>query len=120
MVNNLTRVREGRSFLAFLSLTLILTLLFTSGVSARERKKKKDEMDPNKGTIVLAGLVYAPVNETDGGSTIAEGLGGVVGAKVELVGTGYVTETNRNGMFYFTKGPEGPVTAVISKPGFKT
>lgn len=120
MVNNLTRVREGRSFLAFLSLTLILTLLFTSGVSARERKKKKDEMDPNKGTIVLAGLVYAPVNETDGGSTIAEGLGGVVGAKVELVGTGYVTETNRNGMFYFTKGPEGPVTVVISKPGFKT
>ncbi len=102
-----------------LSLLMLLVLLLASGAEARDRKKKK-KMDPDKGTILLAGLVYAPVNESDGGSTIADGIGGVVGAKVELVGTGLVTETNRNGMFYFTKGPEGPVTVVISKEGFRT
>lgn len=120
MRDNFPQNRTGSKGRTFLSLILILTVLLSGSAAAREKKKKKDAMDPNKGTILLAGLVYAPANETGGGSTIAEGLGGVVGAKVELVGTGYVTETDRNGMFYFTKGPEGPVTVVISKQGFKT
>lgn len=118
MADSLKVARSSR-LRGVVSLVLSIVLLLSGGAAARDRKKK-DKMDPNKGTIILAGLVYAPVNETDGGSTIAEGVGGVVGAKVEMVGTGYVTETNRNGMFYFTKGPEGPVTVVISKPGFKT
>ncbi|HIB65807.1 MAG TPA: hypothetical protein EYO33_12030 [Phycisphaerales bacterium] len=101
------------------SLMLIFVLLLTGGAAARDRKKKDKKMDPNKGTIILAGLVHAPVKDT-GGSEIADGIGGVVGAKVELVGTGLVTETDRNGMFYFTKGPEGPVTVVISKEGYRT
>lgn len=120
MVDHKT-LTDGRiSWRTVLSLSLIFLLLLTGGAAARDRKKKKDKSENGKGTIILAGLVYAPVNETEGGSTIAEGVGGVVGAKVELVGTGLTTETNRNGMFYFTKGPDGPVTVVISKDGFKT
>jgi YVTN family beta-propeller protein len=119
MADNLTFPKGNISWQAGVSLVVMLVLLLSGGAAARDKGKKK-KMDPAKGTIILAGLVYAPVNESDGGSTIAEGIGGVVGAKVELVGTGFVTETDRNGMFYFTKGPEGPVTVIISKEGFRT
>lgn len=99
--------------------SLLVLLLFVSGSALAKDKKKKDKMDPNKGKILLAGLVHSAAVESTG-SKIADGLGAVVGAKVELVGTGLVTETDKNGMFFFTKGPDGPVTVVVSKDGFKS
>lgn len=104
----------------YISLILMFCFLLSGGAMARDRGKKKKKMDPDKGTIILAGLVHSPVNQKDGGTNIAQSVGGVPGAKVELVGTGFVTETDRNGMFYFTKGPNGPVTVVITKEGFKS
>lgn len=101
------------------SLLLIFLFLLSGGALAKDRKKKDKKMDNTKGTIILAGLVHSPEVDT-GGSKIADGIGGVPGAKVELVGTGYITETDKNGMFYFTKGPDGPVTVVISKEGYRT
>lgn len=101
-----------------LSLLLIFLLLLSTGAGAQKRGKKKEKMDPNKGTILLAGQVHSPgVNE---GHQIADGVYAVPGAKVELVGTGLETETNSRGMFFFTKGPTGPVTVVIKKDGFRT
>lgn len=118
MVNEIPK--PGVSWPRVISLLLAFVLVLSTGAAAKDRKKDKNKMDPNKGKIILAGLVHSPADSTDTGSKIAEGIGGVVGAKVELVGTGYVTETDRNGMFYFTKGPEGPVTVVISKEGYRT
>lgn len=79
-----------------------------------------EEMDVNKGRILLAGLVHAPMNQNDGGSEVAEGIGGVPGVKVEIVGAGLSTTTNRNGMFYFTKCPSGKLRLSLSKPGYRT
>ena len=122
MVNEIRNPGDGRvSWSKAFSLLLIFLLVLSTGAAAKDRKKKKDDkMDNTKGKIILAGLVHSPADSSDNGSKIAEGIGGVVGAKVELVGTGYTTETDRNGMFYFTKGPEGPVTVVISKDGYRT
>lgn len=118
MVNEIRK--PGVSWSKVFSLLLIFVLVLSTGAAARDRKKKEKKMDNTKGKIILAGLVHSPANSSDQGSSIAEGIGGVVGAKVELVGTGYVTETDRNGMFYFTKGPEGPVTVVITKEGYRS
>jgi YVTN family beta-propeller protein len=105
-----------------LSLVLLVGLLLTCGAAARDRKGKKDDpkkMDPSKGDILLAGLVYSP--ETGGGNnSLGEGMGAIRGAKVVLEGTGYETETDANGMFVFTAGPEGPVSILISKDGYRS
>lgn len=105
-----------------LSLILLVAMLLAGGATARDRKEKADDpkkMDPNKGDILLAGLVYSP--ESGGtNSSLGEGMSAVRGAKVVLEGTGYETETDGNGMFVFTAGPDGPVSVVISKEGYKT
>lgn len=103
-----------------LSLALIFGILLGGAAFARERKGKSDpkKMDPNKGDIILAGLVYSP--ESGGtNNTLGEGMSAVVGARVVLEGTGYETTTDGNGMFFFTAGPEGPVKIVITKDGYK-
>ncbi len=105
-----------------ISLALLIGFLLCGGAMARDRGKKKDDpkkMDPNKGDILLAGLVYSP--ESGGGNnSLGEGMSAVRGAKVVLEGTGYETVTDGNGMFVFTAGPDGPVSIVISKEGYKT
>lgn len=103
-----------------LSLTLVVMMLLVGGAAARDRKKKDDpkKMDPSKGDILLAGLVYSP--ESGGGNnSLGEGMSAIRGAKVTLEGTGYETETDANGMFVFTAGPDGPVSVVISKEGYR-
>ena len=69
------------------------------------------EMDPNRGKILLSGLVIAP---SDGNST-----GAVQGASVELIGTELKTKTNSDGQFVFTKAPNGEVTVRITKEGYQ-
>jgi YVTN family beta-propeller protein len=114
--------RSEPNWRKIISLILLFALLLAGGAAARERKGKKDDpkkMDPNKGDILLAGLVYSP--ESGGGNnSLGEGMSAVRGAKVVLEGTGYETVTDANGMFVFTAGPEGPVSIVISKEGYKT
>jgi YVTN family beta-propeller protein len=78
------------------------------------------EKDRNKGRILLAGVVHAPYGQNGGGSELAEGIGGVPEAQVEIVATNYKTQTDRNGFFYFTKAPKGEVVIQITKAGFKT
>lgn len=105
-----------------LTLVLLVGFVLAAGAGARERRGKADDpkkMDPSKGDILLAGLVYSP--ESGGGNnSLGEGMSAVTGARVVLEGTGYETVTDGNGMFVFTAGPEGPVTVVISKEGYKT
>lgn len=112
---------EGFRWRKLFSLALMIAFLMGGGAFARDRGKKDDpkKMDPNKGDILLAGLVYSP--ESGGGNnSLGEGMSAVRGAKVVLEGTGYETVTDGNGMFVFTAGPQGPVTIVISKEGYKT
>lgn len=101
---------------------LLFGLLLAGGAEARERRGKSDDpkkMDPNRGDILLAGLVYSP--ESGGGNnSLGEGMSAVRGAKVVLEGTGYETVTDANGMFVFTAGPDGPVSVVITKEGYRT
>jgi YVTN family beta-propeller protein len=78
------------------------------------------EKDRARGRILLAGVVHAPYGQNDGGSELAEGVGGVPDAQVEIVGTDHRAPTDRNGFFYFTKAPKGEVVIQITKPGFKT
>lgn len=120
MNHNLNASENRLSWRTVLSFSLIFIFLLCGGASAKDRKKKEKKMDPNRGTIILAGLVHAPGAGSEDVTKVGAGLGAIAGAKVELVGTGYSTETNKNGMFYFTKGPEGPVTVVITKEGYKT
>jgi YVTN family beta-propeller protein len=105
-----------------LSLVLLVGFLLSGGALARDRHKSKDDpkkMDPNKGDILLAGLVYSP--ESGGGNnSLGEGMSAIRGAKVVLEGTGYETVTDANGLFVFTAGPEGPVKIVISKEGYRS
>lgn len=104
-----------------ISLLLVFCLLLCGGVLARDRNKGKNDpkkMDPNKGDILLAGLVYSP--ESGGGNnSLGAGMSAIRGAKVVLEGTGYETTTDANGLFVFTDGPAGPVTIVITKDGYK-
>lgn len=105
-----------------LALALLFGFLLTGGALARERRGKADDpkkMDPSKGDILLAGLVYSPESGV-GNNSLGEGMSAVRGARVVLEGTGYETVTDANGLFVFTAGPEGPVSIVISKEGYKT
>ena len=115
-------MRDKARWRQILSLVLLIGFLLSGGAAARDRKQKKDDpkaMDPNKGDILLAGLVYSP--ESGGGNnSLGEGMSAVAGARVVLEGTGYETVTDGNGMFVFTAGPDGPVKIVISKEGYKT
>lgn len=108
-------------FLRVVSLALVVLMILGGAALARDRKKGKNDpkkMDPNKGDILLAGLVYSP--ESGGGnSSLGAGMSAIRGAKVELEGTGYETTTDGNGLFVFTDGPEGPVTILITKEGFR-
>ena len=101
------------------SLLMIFGLLFAAPAMAR-RKKKKKKMDPNKGQILVAGMVYAPGNTMNNGQAVGSGFGEIQGATVKMVGTDYETTTNKQGMFFFTAGEDGPVELIISKPGYKT
>lgn len=107
------------SWMRFVTLVLVLGFMVTGSALAK-KKKKDDKLDPHKGrSIVLAGLVHTSDSEA-GGAKIADGIVGVPGAKVEIVGTGLVTETDNRGFFYFSQGPEGPVSVVITKAGYRT
>ncbi len=106
--------RAGRG----LALLAMFCLIFTAGAAARDRGKKKKKMDPTRGEILLAGLVYEPASE--GGNHLGAGISAVTGATVILEGTGYETETDVNGFFVFTDGPDGDVKVIIKKDGYRT
>ena len=75
--------------------------------------------NPDKGDILLAGLVLTP---GEGGASygLPEGWAPLTEALVVLEGTRHQTSTDSRGLFIFTEAPEGEVTVVISKPGFQT
>lgn len=74
--------------------------------------------NPDKGDIVLAGLVLTPgENPNDG---LPEGVDVLPGALVVIEGTEFKTSTDSRGLFIFTKAPEGEVTVVITKAGYQT
>lgn len=112
-------VRGPKVWRRILSLAVLFTLLLTVGAVARDKKEKKGKMDPTKGDILLAGLVYSP-DSGSGNSALGAGMSAVKGAKVTLQGTQFFTETDVNGMFVFTDGPEGPGQIVITKEGYRT
>lgn len=122
MVNNLNLKKDGLSWRTCVSLVLVFVFLLCSAASARngEKKRKREKMNKNRGTIVLAGLVHSSTTDARSGDSLGDSIGGIAGAKVTIVGTDLSTETDRNGQFFFKKGPEGPVTITISKDGYKT
>lgn len=69
-----------------------------------------EKMNPDKGRILLAGLVTTP----------GTGVEGVKDALVEIVGSEWSTKTDGRGQFIFTKAPTGDITIQISKEGFQT
>lgn len=101
------------------SLLVIFGLCLAAPALARRDKKKK-KMDPNRGQILVAGLVYSPTNTMKNGEAVGSGMGEIQGATVKMVGTDYETTTNENGMFFFTAGEDGPVELVITKEGYRT
>ncbi len=103
----------NRSVAFFFLLSLLLLAPLTSIATAKE---KKAPMNPDKGDIVLAGVVLVP---GDGSNTGVEGLQALQGALVVLEGTKHVTTTDARGLFIFTEAPEGEVTVVITCEGYQ-
>lgn len=102
-----------RKNVMILSITTVLLGLFFLPASGKEKNR-------NRGRIVLAGVVHAPYGQNDGGSELAEGIGGVPEVTVEIVGADHQVQTDRNGFFFFTKAPDGEVVVQLTKPGFKS
>jgi len=74
--------------------------------------------NPDKGDILLAGLVLTPGDNPNDG--LPDGMDILPGALVVIEGTKHATSTDSRGLFIFTEAPEGEVTVVISKDGFQT
>ena len=91
-----------------------LLCLVTGSVGAKE--KGKSPTNPDKGDIVLAGVVLVPGSGTNTG---VEGLQALQGALVTIEGTKYATSTDARGLFIFTEVPEGEVTVVITCEGYQ-
>lgn len=89
---------------------LFLSLLCLIGAVAQG----KTPTNPDKGEIVLAGVVLTP-GEGDG-----TGLSPLPGALVVIEGTEHATTTDGRGLFIFTAAPEGEVTLVITLDGYQT
>ncbi len=79
--------------------------------------KEKLPTNPDKGDIVLAGVVLVP---GDGTNTGVPGLAALQGALVTIEGTKHVTTTDARGLFIFTQAPEGEVTVVITCEGYQS
>jgi YVTN family beta-propeller protein len=73
--------------------------------------------NPDKGDILLAGVVLTP---GDSASGAPEGLVALPGALVVIEGTKHATTTDSRGLFIFTEAPEGTVTVLISKEGYQS
>lgn len=74
--------------------------------------------NPDKGNIVLAGVVSTPGDNPNDG--FPDGSDPLPGALVVIEGTDHQTSTDNNGLFVFTEAPAGEVTVVISKDKFRT
>ncbi len=113
------RAIGATSFRVLSCLVLVFSLVLSGMALAQNRGKKKTEkMDTSKGQILLAGMVYSA--EDTGANTLTPGINAIPGAKVEMSGENLVTETDGNGMFVFTKGPEREVEIIITAEGYRT
>ena len=129
MISDLTTRRSRHSWRVVISLALVFSVLMSCGVLAKNGEKKRrreaqkrqlEEMRKNQGPILLSGLVFGPVASDTSAKDIGDGMNHLPGCRVEIVGTGLVTTTDGRGYFKFNQGPTGPVTVIISKPGYKS
>lgn len=100
---------------AFFFLSLIVLASFASAAFSKE--KQKTPTNPDKGDIVLAGVVLVP---GEGSNTGVDGLQALQGALVVIEGTKHATTTDARGLFIFTEAPEGEVTIVITCEGYQS
>ncbi len=111
------RRRPTRWGLGLFTWGCLLFFLVTINATWAQNRGRKETMDTNKGQILLAGLVYSA--EDTGANTLSPGINAIPGAKVVIVGTNYETQTDGNGMFVFTKSPEGDVEIEITAEGYR-
>lgn len=97
----------------YLAVFFVLLILLSPALADPELPK-----NPDKGDIVLAGLVLTPGETPNDG--LPAGVDVLPGALVVIEGTDYKTSTDSRGLFIFTKAPDGEVTVVISKAGYQT
>ena len=88
--------------------------LFVGASAHGKTPRGKAPTNPDKGEIVLAGVVLTP-GEGDG-----TGLAPLPGVLVVIEGTKHATTTDGRGLFIFTEAPEGQVTLVITREGYQT
>ena len=97
------------------SVALLFLILVLGGWALAQNDPPKN---PDKGDILLAGLVLTPGDNSNDG--LPDGVDFLPGALVTILGTKHVTTTDSRGLFIFTDAPEGEVTVVITKDGFQT
>ncbi len=94
---------------------LFAILLWTSSQTLVAAKEKRPT-NPDKGDIVLAGVVLVP---GEGSNTGVPGLQALQGALVVIEGTKHATTTDARGLFIFTEVPEGEITVLITCEGYQ-
>lgn len=104
-------MRAQSAFLSF----LLLVVCWVGGQTRLVAKESRPS-NPDRGEIVLAGLVLIP---GDGTNTGVPGLSALPGALVVIEGTKHVTTTDARGLFIFTEAPEGEVTVIITCEGYQ-
>lgn len=94
---------------------LFAVLLWLSAPTPTAAKETRPT-NPDKGDIVLAGVVLVP---GEGSNTGVPGLQALQGALVVIEGTKHATTTDSRGLFIFTEAPEGEVTVLITCEGYQ-